>query len=176
MYERLEADSRGEIPKLIAHLNTHGQYSAFEDNYLRFTQTFYEAESKERAEALKSQGDAKGFFRHVHQRIEEEENRSKELLPVGSWGIIRKTTEQALLGRTSVWLADNGTFMSMPLPKTALLTVICTALGPFMDAKDTNSLQAMYKLFFRIEGLKVLCSAFKAHIQACFSFPESFTF
>ena len=40
--------------------------------------------------------------------IEEEVKRSKELLPVGSWSVIRKETQAALLTNQLEWLAKAG--------------------------------------------------------------------
>ncbi|KAF8879952.1 Cullin-4B [Infundibulicybe gibba] len=141
---RLEHDGRAQIPLFLGHILAHKQYSAFEEYYVKITQDFYTNESAKSAESMKNNPMA--FFKHAHLRIEEEIQRSKTLFPVGSWAIIRETTERALWTGRVQWLS-NGT------------------LGPYMNVNDTATLATMYALFSRVDGVKALCSAFRAHIQ-----------
>jgi hypothetical protein len=41
------------------------------------------------------------------------------------------------------------------------------AIGSLIDAKSIPRLAQMYRLFADVDGLKILCAAFKAHIQVC---------
>ena len=47
------------------------------------------------------------FFKDVQTRIQEEETRSEAVLPVGSWGRVRKVTEASLLDNRAEWLAQS---------------------------------------------------------------------
>jgi len=114
LINRLEHEFRQHIPLLIMHLITHGQYTVFEEFYVAITQSFYAAESLQLAESMKN--DAKGFFKHVHLRIEEEVQRSKEVLPVGSWALVREATEGAILGGRLEWLGTEGLSSGSYLP------------------------------------------------------------
>jgi cullin-4 len=100
---RLEHDFRLQVPILLGYLITHKQYSAFEEYFIEITQAFYLAESEERRAALST--DPKAFFKHVSLRIEEENLRSKAVLPVGSWGLVREVTEKALWEGRLEWIA-----------------------------------------------------------------------
>jgi len=104
---RLENDHRATIPALIAHLHTHAQYQhLFEDPYLVDTTAYYTAESAALAESLHKNG--REFLRRVSLRVEEEVGRAKDLLPVGSWAVVRGVTMEALLGKQLEWLAKTG--------------------------------------------------------------------
>ena len=83
---------------------TYKQYSAFEDFYITMTRSFYLAESAEQADALKN--NPKDFFRHGKERIEEEINRSKAILPVTAWNLVREITEKAFWGSRIEWLSE----------------------------------------------------------------------
>lgn len=107
---RLAHDERQTVSSLIGHLTTYGQYSPFEELYIDTTHSFYEAESEETADSLKD--DAKDFLKRVTERIDEEIERAKAVLLPGSWAIVRKTTEEALLvGRLS-WIANESQSLS----------------------------------------------------------------
>ena len=71
------------------------------------TRSFYLAESAEQAEALKN--NPKEFFRRGKERIEEEIVRSKAILPVTSWNLIREITEEAFWGGRIKWLSETST-------------------------------------------------------------------
>ncbi|KAJ7081972.1 Cullin family-domain-containing protein [Mycena crocata] len=133
-----------DIPALITHLYTHQQYSVFEEYYRDITWKFYEKESEKLAEEMKD--DPKGFFTHVQKRIEEEAERSKKLLPVGSWGIIQDATLKSLLGGRMQWIAEE-------------------TLGDYLDKKDFKSLKTMNQLFTDAQGATVICAVFKTHTQ-----------
>lgn len=106
---RLAHDEQKTVSALIGHLTTYGQYSSFEELYIDTTRSFYEAESEQMAKSLKD--DAKGFLKHVTERIDEEIGRAKAVLLPGSWAIVRKTTEEALLGGRLSWIANESKFL-----------------------------------------------------------------
>ena len=62
------------------------------------------AESAEQAETLKK--DPKQFFRLGKGRIEEEINRSKAILPVTAWALVREVTEKAFWSGRMEWLSE----------------------------------------------------------------------
>ncbi|KAJ7225886.1 Cullin-4B [Mycena pura] len=131
------------LPALISHLYTHNQYSVFEEYYCDMTRQFYETDSREHVEKFKD--NAKLYFDHVQSRIEKEVVRSRELLPVGSWGIIRDATVKALLKGRMQWIARE-------------------TLGDYLDSKDFKKLESMNRLFSDAEGSKDICDAFKNHV------------
>ncbi|KAF5364006.1 hypothetical protein D9756_000828 [Leucocoprinus leucothites] len=134
---------RDAIPRLINQLITHGQYDKFEQYYVSLTHEYYTAESERLA--IEQQKNPQVFFQHVQARISEEMERSHAVLPVGSWGLLRATTEKALWDDRLEWLATE-------------------TIGPYMEAGDTNSLEVMYDLFGRVDGLKTMCAAFRKYI------------
>jgi cullin-4 len=88
-------------------LTIHGEYnSVFESFYLEVTRSFYVAESLECAQALKHR--ASEFFEHINSRMDEETQRSQDVLLVGSYGIVTEVTENAMLGGRLEWLAKEG--------------------------------------------------------------------
>ncbi|KAJ3571858.1 hypothetical protein NP233_g3479 [Leucocoprinus birnbaumii] len=135
--------NRDIIPRLIYHLIAHGQYDKFEQHYVRITQEYYTTESERLSQ--EQQKDPQAFFQHVCGRITEEGERSKDVLPAGSWGLLRETTERALWKGRLEWLATE-------------------TVGPYMVAGDMESLGTMYDLFGRVDGLKVLCAAFRKYM------------
>ncbi|KAG5641762.1 hypothetical protein DXG03_004274 [Asterophora parasitica] len=82
-------------------------YSGFQNYFVQITHEFYTAESEELSQTMEA--DPKGFFRHGYLRIEEEEQRVRELLPIGSWAIVRETVEQSLWPNRLEWLANEST-------------------------------------------------------------------
>lgn len=92
------------IQELINHLLTYKQYSAFEEFYTTMTRSFYMAESAEQAEALKN--DPKEFFRRGKARINGEIFRSKAILPVTAWTLVREVTEKAIWSGRMEWLSE----------------------------------------------------------------------
>ncbi|KAG6890869.1 hypothetical protein C0992_012005 [Termitomyces sp. T32_za158] len=95
-YERkfhMAHSRRPEILKLVTHLALHNQYHAFETFYIKITREFYAAET---AELSQSMSNARNFFGHIMVRIEEEEQRSKDVLPVGSWNVVRQAVEESV--------------------------------------------------------------------------------
>ncbi|KAF7339993.1 CULLIN-2 domain-containing protein [Mycena venus] len=142
---RFRLEQTKDIPSLISHLFTHQQYSVFEEYYRDITWRYYEAESSKLA-AGEMKDDPEKFFGYVKKRIEEEVERSKELLPVGSWSIIRDATIKSLLGGRMKWIAEG-------------------TIGNYLDRKDYESLKAMNDLFSDAQGDKVICTVFKSHIQ-----------
>ncbi|KAG6909083.1 hypothetical protein DXG01_002064 [Tephrocybe rancida] len=140
---RLGHSLRSEIPKLIAHLTVHRQYAFFETDYLQSSRDFYTVESAELAQSMKS--NAPGFFGHVNTRLDEEEQRCKDLLPVGSWGIVRQTVEECIWNNQLEWLANN-------------------TVESYIESKSFTTLATMYRLFKRVDGVKFLISAFRAYV------------
>jgi cullin 4 len=92
-------------------LLTYKQYSAFEDFYITMTRSFYLAESAEQAEALKN--NPKEFFRRGKERIGEEIKRSKAILPVTAWSLVREITEKAFWGGRMEWLSEKSKSLSL---------------------------------------------------------------
>jgi len=103
--------SRSYIPQLVDHLVTHSQYSEFERHYVSLTRAYYTEESKQLAVGYHNTPQA--FFRHVQDRIKEEEERSMAVLPVGSWGLVRETTERALWNERLEWLANESELFAL---------------------------------------------------------------
>jgi cullin-4 len=109
-FDREQHSYRSQIPLLINHLVAHGQYSNYEQHYASITRDYYTAESQRLSE--EHQKDPQTFFRHVRYRIDEEEARSREVLPVDSWGLVRETVEKALWDGRLDWLANESTYSS----------------------------------------------------------------
>ncbi|KII86249.1 hypothetical protein PLICRDRAFT_55976 [Plicaturopsis crispa FD-325 SS-3] len=142
---RLPSDERSCITALIAHLLTHGHYTTiFEKHYLSLTDTFYTAESLTLSES--HAGRAQDFLKQVDLRLGEEEERAREVLPPFSLTAVKSSAERALLSDRLKWLGDR-------------------AVAPLMESKDIVWLGRMYKLFARVDGLAVLCTAFKTYVQ-----------
>ncbi|OCH94183.1 Cullin-domain-containing protein [Obba rivulosa] len=137
---------RDRISVLIKHLQRHGQYhNIFELFYLDLTQTFYLNESQACVEDDKM--DAKTFVRHCENRRDQEQQRAKEVLPEGSLDEILAVTDKSLLTDRLDWLAKG-------------------ALKPLIESKSEGALKMMYRLFARVDGLKLLCAAWKAFVQS----------
>ncbi|KAG5638980.1 hypothetical protein H0H81_008200 [Sphagnurus paluster] len=136
---------RAEIPKLIAHLHSLKLYTSFEEYFVKITDDFYKSDSAERAYTMKD--DAKGFFEYVCQRIEEEAQLAKQVLPIGSWTIVRETVERALWGGRLAWLATE-------------------TVGPYVASKEFSTLAKMYNLFSRVDGVKALVGAFGLYVKS----------
>ncbi|KAJ7042628.1 Cullin family-domain-containing protein [Mycena alexandri] len=134
-----------DFPSLISHLYTHQQYSVFEEFYRDITWRHYEEESRAAAEKKSP----KDFFEHVQGLLSDEVDRSIELLAAGSWGIIRDATLKALLTGRMKWIAENSEY----------------PVGDYLDRRDFKSLRTMNELFSDAEGDKVICGAFKSHVQ-----------
>ena len=131
------------------------------------TRSFYLAESAEQAEALKN--NPKEFFRRGKERIGEEINRSKAILPVTAWNLVREITEKAFWGGRMEWLSQKS-IVYVHLNNGNLLTAqIIVALADFMADKDFAALESMYTLFSRVAVTKSLCDAFRNHIRVCTS-------
>ncbi|CAA7266377.1 unnamed protein product [Cyclocybe aegerita] len=144
-WERLGHEDTGLIPTLVQHLIRHQQYSAFEEFFVQITRDFYAKESEAEADRLKDEPET--FFIQAQKWIEEEVERSKRVLPVTSWSIVRDTTETALWDGRMEWLSEG-------------------TLPDFMERKDFASLGKMYVLFARVRGTKTICDAFRNHIKA----------
>ncbi|KAK7064545.1 CULLIN-2 domain-containing protein [Favolaschia claudopus] len=143
-YLKLGVRYSRSIPSLISHLYTHQQYTVFEEFYRDFTFEYFEKESSTLAESMKDK--PKEFFAHIQTLVREEVQRSRDLLPAGSWSVMRDATVKALLGGRMSWIAE-------------------TTLGDFLDSRDYQSMQAMNDLFSDTGDVKVICATFKNHIQ-----------
>ncbi|PFH45577.1 hypothetical protein AMATHDRAFT_82846 [Amanita thiersii Skay4041] len=141
---RLNHAQRAQIPLLINQLNAYDQYSSFEFHYLSLIKTFYTNESTTLAKEMKA--DAPSFFAHMRARLEEEIARAREVLPVSSWRVVRKATEEALWDGRIEWLANE-------------------TMSKYMANKEIDTLGSMYTLFSRVEGTKALCTSFKKYLQ-----------
>ncbi|KIJ95335.1 hypothetical protein K443DRAFT_51912, partial [Laccaria amethystina LaAM-08-1] len=120
---RIPHNKRKNVEELVKHLIIHSQYSSFEEYYIQFTRSYYQADSADCATEFS--GDPQGFFKHVMIRIQEETERSKAMLVVGSWGLVREATEKALLDNRLKWLAFE-------------------TLGSYMATGDLTTLASMY--------------------------------
>jgi len=98
---------RAEITRLISLLIYHGQYDKFERYYVSLTYDYYSSESERLSK--EQQKDPRFFFEHVQARINQELERNNEVLPEGSWGLLRETTERALWNNRLDWLANEST-------------------------------------------------------------------
>jgi len=90
--------------------------------------------------------DPKLLFTTMEQRVEEEIQRSKDVLPVGSWDAVLGHTEEALFHHRSKPLAE-------------LLTPI------LLDAKDFKTLRAMYERLARVKDTPHLIQAVKSYFE-----------
>ncbi|EIN13362.1 Cullin-4B [Punctularia strigosozonata HHB-11173 SS5] len=141
---RAEHKLRSEIPALLGHLSTHDYYDTFESYLIEVTRDFYSAEADRLAVELKDK--AMEYVLKVEERIAEEEKRGEEVLLPQSRGEFKKATERAfLLGRLE-WIATD-------------------ALAQCLKERNGNQIAGMYARFARVDGLKILCVAFKAHVQ-----------
>ncbi|EMD41477.1 hypothetical protein CERSUDRAFT_110046 [Gelatoporia subvermispora B] len=137
---------RDRIPVLIKHLQRHGQYhNIFKLFYYDLTQSFYLDESKSVVEQTKM--DARAFLKHCAKRRIQEQERANELLPESNTEDVVAITDKSLLTGRLDWLAAD-------------------ALKPLIENKSESQLKVMYKLFARVDGLKLLCAAWKAYVQA----------
>lgn len=122
------------MPTLIAHLVAHKQYSAFEEYYLQLTKEFYTIESAGLADTM--EGEPRRFFKHIHTRIQEEEQRSKNVLLVGSWGLVREVAERALWEGRVEWVTSScGCFL---LFSSATLRICACVIPVLMVAADSG--------------------------------------
>ena len=128
------------------------------------TRSFYMAESAEQAEALKN--DPKEFFRRGKARINGEIFRSKAILPVTAWTLVREVTEKAIWSGRMEWLSEKSIVYTN---NKLLITQIIVALPDFIAEKDFAALASMYTLFARVGGTKTLCNAFRNYIRVCTS-------
>ncbi|KAF8637776.1 hypothetical protein AX17_002585 [Amanita inopinata Kibby_2008] len=142
---RLDHEKREQMRLLIHQLFAYDQYSPFEEHYIKVTRAFYTEESAALAKSMRV--DAPGFFKHVKLRLEEEVRRAKQILPIRSWSVVRKATEEASWKGRIDWLADQ----TIPI---------------YLGHKDIDSLTSIYALFARVDGTKALCASFKKFIQA----------
>lgn len=131
------------------------------------TRSFYLAESAEQAEAFKN--NPKEFFRRGKERIGEEINRSKAILPVTAWNLVREITEKAFWGGRMEWLSEKSRVYVYLTYDNLLIARVIVALADFMAAKDFEALASMYTLFARVAVTKSLCDAFRNHIRVCTS-------
>ncbi|TFK48041.1 Cullin-4B [Heliocybe sulcata] len=135
---------RPRFQELINHLYVYEQYvPMMERPYLEFTETYYIAESQRLHETC---GHAREFAKHCKIRIQEEEQRSREVLSPGSWDLVKEMTEKQLLNGRLKWLAAH-------------------ALPACMDNKSLDELADLYDLFSRASGQKVLANSFKEYLQ-----------
>lgn len=95
------------IPELVAHLHAHRQYPfVFESFYLDITESYYTASSAELAQSTKD--NAADFLKRVDLWVDDEMQRSKDLLPVGSWNLVREVTLKSMMMNRLEWLANGG--------------------------------------------------------------------
>jgi cullin 4 len=98
---------RSDISHLISHLITHEKYaSVFESFYVDMTESYYSEESRRISIAMKS--DPAEFMIHCIGRVQDETQRSKDILLESSWELVRSTTERSLLQNQLSWVAMQG--------------------------------------------------------------------
>ncbi|TDL22313.1 Cullin-domain-containing protein [Rickenella mellea] len=139
---------RDTITSLIRSLTEYQLFDAlFLQPYLSITRSFYFAESARLAQPDALKDDPQAFLSHVAGRIDEERGRVDELLHAHawSWREVEKVTELELMQGRLEWLSEG----------------IVIAL----DSANVDALARMYSLFSRVDGLKLLCEAFKAHVH-----------
>lgn len=129
------------------------------------TRSFYLAESAEQAEILNN--NPKEFFRRGKERISEEINRSKAILPITAWNLVHKITEKAFWDGRMDWLSEKSKVYTYLTNGILLITQIIAALADYMADKDFAALASMYTLFARVAVTKSLCDAFRNHIRVC---------
>ncbi|KAI5118667.1 hypothetical protein M0805_001040 [Coniferiporia weirii] len=148
-WERLERTAHPQRQTIITLVGILSDYSLFGEYFLKpyvdETRSFYTAESERLAGTLKDEPGA--FLISCDERFTEEKGRSREVLGrfEADWAEIRRATEKALLEDRLRWLS----------------------LGIVSAVNDRNmaGLERMYKLFARVDGLQLLCDAFKAHVH-----------
>jgi len=107
IFYRKNHELRPVISQLISHLITHDKYSdALESRYVDMTESYYSEESRRKSIAMKS--DPAGFMIHCVARVQEEIERSRDMLLESSWELIRSTTERSLLQNQFGWVAVQG--------------------------------------------------------------------
>lgn len=138
----------------------HNKYvDIYENSFVEMTRDFYSEESTQLAESMKQ--DARAFLKHCMQRLEEELLRSKALLPPGSWALLQTTTERALLTGRLEWIAKDSRSKRYARYYEA---EILLALKRYAK-DDVKLLGATYQLYSRVDGKKILCTAFKDRFQ-----------
>ncbi|KAH8111451.1 Cullin-domain-containing protein [Phellopilus nigrolimitatus] len=148
-WERRERAPHLQRPTVINLVGILNDYSLFGDyflkTYVEATRSFYTDESERLAVLLKEERG--NFLVNCFERIEEERVRSREVLAnfESDWSDVFKATEKSLLEGRLRWLS---------------LGIVTT-----VDGKDTEGLKRMYDLFARVDGLKLLCDAFKVHVH-----------
>ncbi|KAL1719508.1 Cullin [Schizophyllum commune] len=145
-----ERDSKDNVPHaqrpvfvaLFKHLQAHGLYPDYEEEYCALTREYYTAESERLAKEL----DARAFLEHVLHRIEVEVDRARAVLSVGSWAVVRRATEESLCKGRLQWIA-------------------VYALGELVDRDEKNKLKEVYELFSRVDGLPKLNEVWKDYVK-----------
>ncbi|TRM66353.1 Cullin [Schizophyllum amplum] len=133
---------RAAFASLFKHLQTHGLYGEYEDDYCRLTRDYYMAES----DRLSKELGPDAFLDHIMSRIDVEVDRAKDVLSVGSWEIIRKVSEEAFCKERLHWIASS-------------------AVGALADKDDKKKLKETYELFSRVNGLAKLCNVWKSYVN-----------
>lgn len=127
-----------------------GQYSIFEEYHSIVTGEQYAQLATERSELP-----AREFFNYLHQQLNLEFERTKAVLQVSSWSVVRKAAEQAYLrGQMDrVAAGSKSRFVTVLLQ---LLIPSLTAIGDFMETKDWDMTTALYNMFLRAGASEVL--------------------
>ncbi|CAL1696829.1 unnamed protein product [Somion occarium] len=133
---------RPHIPQLISRLSHHGKYETiFEDTYLTCTENFYLAESEEKAKELAPID----FLNYTLQRIKDEIQRSKDVLPHSIWHKVEDMVMRSLLMGRLEWIVNS-------------------VLPQFMKTMDVGRLQALYELFVNVDGQQVVLAGFRSYV------------
>ncbi|KAG9310285.1 Cullin-4B [Chiua virens] len=142
---RSVARERQVICDLVSHLLLHDMYTViFERFILESTLEFYTREASDKIEKLKLT--AEQFLVHVTERTTKERERAEAVCGIGETakGVVQ-ACRLGLLETRLDWLAK--------------------AVGPLMDARDTEQLRAIYVGFEALDSLVILCREFKSDIQ-----------
>ncbi|KZT35448.1 Cullin-domain-containing protein [Sistotremastrum suecicum HHB10207 ss-3] len=135
--------SRPLIQSLIESLRSLAMYNAlFEETYVSQTIDFYTAESADRESDLSP----REFLAHAEKRVKEEEARCQDLLPKPTMIATVSATERCLWGNHASALAKK-------------------AIVPLLDSHDTDGIKQMYRLFARVDSLKVMRKAYQDHLS-----------
>ena len=124
-------------------MHTHKQYSAFEDDYVKATHEFYTRESETLSKDLSES--PKEFFQRAIGLLASETERSKEVLPIESWTIVRETAEKGIFSERVQWLSFSS---RQPV---LLLVLLLTLASSFAELPGCEAVQ---RCFFNV------CSVF----------------
>ncbi|KIY45433.1 Cullin-domain-containing protein, partial [Fistulina hepatica ATCC 64428] len=140
--EKLPYPDRKRVEAMFAHLTAHNHFQAYQSYFISQTKEHYMAEAKEVADKSTSLE----YFDHVIKRINEEIQIAKEVLGTSSLPDVQRTVESALLEGRMEWLAQQN-------------------IPAYIGSNSYEQLASMYNLFYRVNGVQTLCSAFGEFVK-----------